>query len=160
MSYQGRILQFRETNTVAKYGNKAYILKCEKSTFDTFCEILKTTTCSLWKRWRIAQPIIIRASTKMKARLLFINNVMAEIKSHHGNTRTVSDTYLLTLDQSVKINGTEYRHRNKALPRTPLTSTAQKTNLKEAKRAFAQRGKNEGRQNLLIHIVQPFVRYF
>lgn len=65
----------------------------------------------------------------MKARLLFINNVMAEIKSHHGNTRTVSDTYLLTLDQSVKINGTEYRHRNKALPRTPLTSTAQKTNL-------------------------------
>lgn len=131
--HHGRVLHFGDTNTVAECGNIIFAVKCEKSTFATFCKTLKTETC--------AQQLVLgvtancsttvnhnKGVTEIDDGIILISNDTAKVKGESGTTRVIKGTYLLTFEQHVTVNGVEFRNRNIALKRAPGTPTDQKIN--------------------------------
>ncbi len=115
--HQGLLLHFGDTNIVAECGSKTHAVKCEKSTLATFCKMLKTITCG---QQLIAGETANCSTTANHERgineiddgIIIINNDTAVIKGETGTLRIVKGTYLLTFEQQVTINGTEFRNRS------------------------------------------------
>uniref|UniRef100_W8BB77 Retrovirus-related Env polyprotein from transposon gypsy n=1 Tax=Ceratitis capitata TaxID=7213 RepID=W8BB77_CERCA len=113
------IIKYPIPKTVNECGSKTHAVKCEKSTFATFCKMLKTITCG---QQLIAGETASCSTTANHERgineiddgIIIINNDTTVIKGETGTLRIVKGTYLLTFEQQVTINGTEFRNRKNA----------------------------------------------
>lgn len=131
VQHNGTVINITNDNNVAECGNQVIVITdCKKTLTSTFCKKLPNPTCAQQLHSGATahcsiHPSHLEGITVVDEGIVVINDNTAVIITINGSEKIVSGTYLVTFEDKVQINGSNFENHNgviKGLPGSASTT--------------------------------------